>query len=90
MSEILVKTTVLEDEIKNLQQLGVKVILTEKKPPNIVGNGKSIQDIKQLCKLYQQMHKDLSILISNTIQTLQNINDNYIASDKMAKEKFNK
>lgn len=88
MSEIKIKNDALSTEISNLRNLNTKIRSSNIKCPTVVGGGTSIQQIENIGKSYQQMHKQLEMLVSSTVSFMENINNSYKSSDKKASKVF--
>ena len=77
MPEIRIKDDALNTEVNNLRNLNKRIGASNIKCPTVVGGGSSIEQIENIGKSYQQMHKQLEMLVSSTISFMENINNSY-------------
>lgn len=83
MAEIKINVSEINNAIAQLQSLKTEIDSCPA-APEIVGGGKTINELEDILQLYLDFNADLSGLVSNTIAFFQNVRDSYIESDEMA------
>ena len=83
MAEIHVNIPEINNAITQLQSLKTEIDSCPA-TPEVVGGGKTINELEDILQLYLDFNADLSGLVSNTIAYFQNLRDSYTESDEMA------
>lgn len=82
MPEIKINIDNLEQEIICLKSLANKIKSTKVERPQVVGGGSSIQALENIGLTFENMQKQLSILVTDTASFMSSIKDATEKQDK--------
>lgn len=82
---IKVDLLVLDNAIKRMASLTTKWSGNSTLPPVTVGGGKTVNELEEIAKLYQEMNNSMVSLAANTTAFLNSIKESYEESDRNAK-----
>ncbi len=88
MGTIDIKTQQLESAINDLYSIQQKLNAAKKAPPSTIGGGKTVSQLENIGKIYQDMNQHLSMMIDSTILMLKNAKEGFETSDSSMASKI--
>lgn len=84
MPEINVKIAPFDFAIMKLQQIQQSCSSAKTAPPATEGGGKTVQEMEEMGKLYNDMYDHFMELVSSSVLFLQKAKDGFVSSDMKA------
>ena len=84
MSEIKVNIENLEGAISKLNNYAKNWASNPSTPPATIGGGKTVNELEELAKIYEELNDHMVLLASNTATFFTNVKNSYQESDHKA------
>lgn len=83
MAEIIFRKKELQNAIDKLNALRKAETMMRRTPPQTVGGGQAVTEMKELGKIFLQVSEHFETLLTNTIAFLQNAHDTMKETDEL-------
>ena len=90
MTEIQLRIDELTKSINNMQNLKSVCSNINMKAPDTQGGGETVNEIEHIVAVYKDIHKQLEVLLNNTIGFLSATKSAFEAADKQAASQIKK
>lgn len=88
MKEIKINVSEIDRSITQLNALVAQENSSKKFRLDIVGGGKTINELESIAEIYKNIDSNFTILVKNTISFLSNVRDSFVSSDQKARSKM--